>query len=99
MLVNFMDECKFGEIWLSTYEGHFRVSCRIPLHIVIPEDFLCETPEGETIPICVSPLYSSIQEAKGRAAALQEELQKQGCKVMFFFELRPPVIGNPHESR
>ncbi|MFW9831883.1 MAG: hypothetical protein ACFFD8_08910 [Candidatus Thorarchaeota archaeon] len=91
-------ECKYPEIWLSTYEGHFRVSAHFPPIVEVPSDFRCLTPKGETIPVCVSPLYKTIHEAKGRAAALQEELQNQGCKVLFFFELRPPVIGNPHET-
>lgn len=93
-----MTECKYPEIWLSTYEGHFRVSSHLPAPAKTPSDFRCETPKGETMSVCVSPLYSTIHEAKGRAAALQDELQQQGCKVLFFFELRPPVIGNPHET-
>ena len=91
-----MVECKYPEIWLSTYEGHFRVSSRLPPPAKVPPDFICLLPEGESTPICVSPLYASIGEAKGRAAALQADLQEQGCKVLFFFELRPPVVGNPH---
>lgn len=92
-----MTEFKYPEIWLSIFEGKFRVSSRLPPPAQIPVDFLCATPKGETTPICVSPLYPTIHEAKGRAAALQEELQKQGCKVIFYFELRPPIVGNPHE--
>ena len=92
-----MEECKYAEIWLSTFDGQFRVSSRLPSHVKIPSDFLCATPEGESIPVCVSSLFTSIHDAKGRAAALQDDLQNQGCKVMFFFELRPPLVGNLHE--
>jgi hypothetical protein len=91
-----MTECKYPEIWLSNLEGKFRVSSRLPPPAQVPEDFGCLTPEGETMPICVSPLYDSIHDAKGRAAALQADLQAQGCKVLFFFELRPAVVGDPH---
>ena len=64
------------------------------------EDFIVEeiTPEGEITPICVSPLYSTIHDAKGRAATLQADLQQQGCQVIFFFELRPAVVGDPHQD-
>jgi hypothetical protein len=94
-----MEECKYAEIWLSMFEGQFRVSSRLPSHVKVPSDFLSLTPEGEKIPIYVSPLYPSIHDAKGRAATLQDTLQQQGCKVIFYFELRPPIIGNPHTPR
>jgi hypothetical protein len=79
--------------------GKFRVSSRLPPPAKIPEDFGCLTPEGETSPVCVSPLYETIHEAKGRAAALQADLQAQGCKVLFFFELRPAIVSDPHSDR
>lgn len=91
-----MTECKYPEIWLSIIDGKFRVSSRLPPPAKIPKDFLCITPEGEITPICVSPLYDTIHDAKGRAAALQADLQEQGCKVLFFFELRPAIVGDPH---
>jgi len=94
-----MTECKYPEIWLSNLDGKFRVSARLPPPAKVPEDFRCLTPEGETMPICVSPLYETIHDAKGRAAALQADLQEQGCKVLFFFELRPAVVGDPHADQ
>jgi len=93
-----MSECKYPEIWLSILDGKFRVSSRLPPPAQVPDDFRCVTPEGEITPICVSPLYPTIHDAKGRAATLQADLQKQGCRVIFFFELRPAVVGDPHQD-
>lgn len=87
---------QYCEIWLSTDKGKYRVSSRIPEHVTLPDDFLCATPEGEQERICVSIWYTTIREASDRAVQLSDYLRSNSHKVMFFFEVRLPRIGDVH---
>lgn len=89
-------KAKYCEIWLSTQNGKFRVSSRLPDNVILPPDFLCAVPQGEDTRICVSSWFSTIQEARDRAIQLNDDLRRQGYKVLFFFELRLPLIGDLH---
>lgn len=95
-----MSEVKspYCEIWISTDKGKYRVSSRIPEQVELPDDILCATPEGEYERICVSIWYNTIQEASDRAILLSNYLRSNGHKVMFFFEVRLPRIGNIHAN-
>jgi hypothetical protein len=90
------NKAKYCEIWLSTQNGKFRVSSRLPDDVVLPSDFLCAIPQGEEARVCVSNWFSTIHEARDRAVQLNDDLRRQGCKVLFFFELRLPLIGDLH---
>lgn len=86
----------YCEIWISTDKGKYRVSSRLPDDVLLPDDILCATPEGEQERICVSTWYDTLREAIDRAIQLSNYLQSNDNKVMFFFEVRLPLVGDIH---
>ena len=91
-------KANYCEIWLSTDGDQYRVALRARGDTPVPPGFICDIPEGESDPVCVSQWYSSVKEAKYHALTLHQDLQQQECKVMFYFEIRLPIVGNLHES-
>jgi hypothetical protein len=83
---------RYSEIWLTTANGKFRVSTRLPKKVVVPDDMRCGVPKGQKERVCVSTWYPTIGQARERAVKLCEYLQRQKAKVIFLFELRLPVL-------
>jgi hypothetical protein len=89
---------QYCEIWLSTDKGKYRVSSRLPEDVKLPDGIICAKPEGKQERICVSIWYSTVSEARDRAISLSNHLRSNGHKVMFFFEIRLPLIGDIHTT-
>ncbi len=92
------EKSQYCEIWISTDRGKYRVSSRLPDEAELPNDILCAKPEGKQERICVSNWYNTIHEASDRAIQLSNYLQSNGYKVMFFFEVRLPLVGDIHTN-
>jgi len=84
----------YCEIWLTTANGKYCVSARLPEAVAVPDDMLCGVPKGQSERVCVTSWYPTIAQARERAIKLSEHLQRRKVKVLFLFELRLPVLDD-----
>jgi len=80
----------YCEIWLTTANGKYCVSARLPTDVAVPDDMSCDASEASRERLCTSAWYPTIHEAREHAVKLSQHLQRKKVKVLFLFELRQP---------